>query len=98
MAALAAVADSEVNIIPEVRRRRKITRIGGAGIVAHNAIIQGRNMVGFLAYGPDRNIFRIAAVAGLTIGVNAVVVKVGCILECHIYVRIVVALETVVIR
>jgi len=98
MAAFTAVADGKVNIIPKMCRRRKITRIGGGGVVAHNAVIKGRNMVGFLAYGPDRNIFRVAAVAGLTIGVDTVVVKVGCILECHIYVRIIVALKTVVIR
>lgn len=53
MATFAAVGDSKVNIIPKVCRRRKIARIGGSGVMAHNAFSQGRNMVGFLAYGSD---------------------------------------------
>lgn len=54
-------------------------------------------MVGFLAYGADRNIARIATVAGFAIGVDTAVGKVGCILECHIRIRVVVTLQTVVI-
>ena len=100
MAAFAAVANRKVNIIPKVCRRRKITRIGCSGVVAHNSFIQGRNVVGFLAYGPDRNIVRIATVAGFTVAADtaATVREVGCILESQIHIWIIVALETVVIR
>ena len=96
MTAFAAVADRKVNIIPKVCRWRKIARIGRRGVMAHNAIIKRWNLVGFFAYGPDRNIFRSAAVAGLTIVDDTVVSEVRCILECRI--RVVMALETVVIR
>jgi hypothetical protein len=63
VAACATGDNGKVNITPKVCRRRKIARIGRTGVVAHNAFIQGRNMVGFLAYGPDRHIVRIAAMA-----------------------------------
>lgn len=79
MTAFAAVGYCEVNIIPEVRRRRKVARTRSAGVVAHNALIQCRDMIGFLGYGPDRHIVRIAAVAGFAVAVNAIVEKVGCI-------------------
>lgn len=98
MAAFAAVGNSKVNIIPKVCGRRKIARIGGSGVMAHDAFSQGWNMVGFLAYSPDRNIVGIATVAGLAIGADTAMGKVGCLLERHINIRIVVALETVVIR
>ena len=98
MAAFAAVANRKVNIIPKVCRRRKIARIGRRIVMAHNAFIQGRNMVGFLGYGPDRNIVGIAAVAGFAVVFDAIVEKVGRILERQIHIWIIVALETVVIR
>jgi len=55
-------------------------------------------MIGFLGYGPDRHIVRIAAVARFAAVVNAIVEKVGCIRKRQIRVRIIVALETVLCR
>jgi hypothetical protein len=100
VAAFAAGGNGKVNITPKECRRRKITRIGRTGVVAHNAFIQGRNMIGFLAYGPDRNIVGIATVAGFAVAVDIAIAmgKVGCFLERQIDIRIVVALEAVVIR
>lgn len=98
VAAFATVGNSQVNIIPEVCGRREIARVGGAGVVAHNALAEGRNMVGFLAYGPNRNIAGIATVAGFAVTVNAIVEKVGCILERQIRIRVIVARETVLRR
>jgi hypothetical protein len=100
VAAFAAGGNGKVNITPKECRRRKITWIGRTGVVAHNAFIQGRNMIGFLAYGPDRNIVGIATVAGFAVAVDIAIAmgKVGCFLERQIDIRIVVALEAVVIR
>ena len=98
MAAFAAVGDGIVNVRQKSYRRRKIARIGRIGGMAINTLSQGRNMIGFLGYGPDRNIVGIAAVAGFAVVVDAIVEKVGRILERQIRIRIVVALETVVIR
>ena len=81
MAAFAAVGNSQVNVIPEVGRRRKIAGTGRGGVMAHNAFIQGRNMIGFLGYGPDRDIVRIATVAGFAVAVDVIVEEVGCICE-----------------
>jgi len=63
MAAFAAVGDGIVNVRQKSYRRRKIARVGCIGGVAHNTLSQRRNMSGFLAYGPDRYIVRIAAMA-----------------------------------
>ena len=63
MAAFAAVGDGVVNIRQKSYRWRKIARVGCIGGVAHNTLSQCRNMSGFLAYGPDRYIVRIAAMA-----------------------------------
>ena len=83
MAAFAAVGDGIVNVRQKSYRWRKIARIGRRLVMAHNAFIQCRNMVGFLAYGPDRNIVGITTVAGFTVAVDTATAmgKVGCIRE-----------------
>ena len=100
MAALTAVGDGIVNVRQKSYRRRKIAGIGRRRVMAHNAFIQGRNMVGFLAYGADRNIVGIATVAGFTIAVDIAIAmgKVGCVLERQIRIRNIVTFETVLIR
>ncbi len=96
MAAFAAVGDGIVNVRQKSYRRRKIARIGCIGCVAVNTLSQGRNMIGFLAYGPDRHIVRIAAMAGFTIAVDTTVREGGRQLEGRI--RVVVAGETILLR
>ena len=59
-------------------------------------MIQRRNMIGFLGYGPDRYIVGIAAVAGFTISVDTTVREAGR--RCEGRVGIIVALETVLRR
>ena len=96
MAAFAAVGDGIVNVRQKSYRRRKIARIGRIGGVAINTLSQGRNMSGFLAYGPDRLIVRIAAMAGFTIAIDTTVREAGRRHEGRI--RVVVARETILLR
>jgi len=96
MAAFAAVGDGIVNVRQKSYRRRKIARIGRRIVMAHNAFIQGRNMVGFLAYRADRDVVGIAAMAGFTIGVDTTVREAGCQLEGRV--SVVVARETILLR
>ena len=67
MAAFAAVGNGagsiKVNIRHKIWCRPKIACIGRISVVAHITIIQGRNMIDFLAYGPDRHKVAIAAMA-----------------------------------
>ena len=53
-------------------------------------------MIGFLAYGPDRHIVGIAAMAGFTIVTDAAVSEVGRRHEG--WIRVVVARETILLR
>ena len=81
MTAFAAAGYKIVNRRTKCCRRREVSLISSISTVAHDAFTQCRNMIGYLAYGPDRNIIWIAAMAGFALCRDPHVAKVRRWLE-----------------